>query len=187
MKNTELKELILSCAKKYNVSSVETSLQKAVEQQSVKIGFLGAFSAGKTSLINSILGLNLPTDISATTKSICMIGLKSRLIPGLSSILAHRKKGVLRRRIYRPCQLMYSKRHPLLQSLKSIDTLKGLGQCSTECLLYFIGVLTGNSSASGNFNSAEELFGAVNNEVLKFVISKHGMINPVCFHISVQI
>ncbi len=73
MKKTELKELILSCAKKYNVSSVETSLQKAVEQQSVKIGFLGAFSAGKTSLINSILGLNLPTDISATTKSICMI------------------------------------------------------------------------------------------------------------------
>ncbi|MDD5941097.1 dynamin family protein [Fibrobacter sp.] len=73
MENSVLQEKIRTYATKYDVSSVLSSLQTLKERQSVKIGFLGAFSAGKTSLINSILGLNLPTDISATTKSICMI------------------------------------------------------------------------------------------------------------------
>lgn len=73
MENSVLQEIIRTYATKYEISSVLSSLQALKEQQSVKIGFLGAYSAGKTSLINSILGLNLPTDISATTKSICMI------------------------------------------------------------------------------------------------------------------
>lgn len=49
-------------------------LNDIIDGEGIRIGFLGTFSSGKTSLINSVLDdLNLPTDPAPTTKSICII------------------------------------------------------------------------------------------------------------------
>ena len=74
MLNTELKDRLDDIIDRYKLSDYRAQLDKNIEGEGIKIGFLGAFSSGKTSLLNSIFsGLNLPVDIAPTTKSICFI------------------------------------------------------------------------------------------------------------------
>lgn len=55
-------------------------LNDIIDGEGLRIGFLGTFSSGKTSLINSVLDdLNLPIDPAPTTKSICIIVPKEGL------------------------------------------------------------------------------------------------------------
>lgn len=64
---------IESIIAKYELSSVAESLNDALGVPTAKIGFIGPFSSGKTSIVNALLGTNLPVDIKPTTKSICII------------------------------------------------------------------------------------------------------------------
>ena len=68
-----MKQLVSDLAKKYDFSSIESRLNELNDLPSIKIGFIGEFSAGKSSLINSILDIHLPTSIKPTTKAICLI------------------------------------------------------------------------------------------------------------------
>ena len=71
---TELKSHIETIINRYNLSDFKEQLNNIIQNDGIKIGFLGAFSSGKTSLLNSIFSdLNLPVDIAPTTKSICFI------------------------------------------------------------------------------------------------------------------
>lgn len=70
----ELKSQINAIINRYNLSDFKEQLNNVIQGDGIKIGFLGAFSSGKTSLLNSIFtDLNLPVDIAPTTKSICFI------------------------------------------------------------------------------------------------------------------
>ena len=60
-------------SQKYEINTLSGRIEKIRNTASIKIAFLGEFSAGKSSLINSILGTHLPTDILPTTKAICLI------------------------------------------------------------------------------------------------------------------
>ena len=68
MKNT-IKEL----AQKYDIQSILNRLELAENSKTIRIGFIGEFSSGKTSLINSVLGTKLPVDINPCTKAITII------------------------------------------------------------------------------------------------------------------
>ena len=68
-----------------------------------------------------------------------------------------------------------------------ISLLKELFQCSTKGLKYLIRVPAKYCSTGDRFNRAQELSGAVDNEILKCVISQNGMIDLVCLDITVQI
>ena len=68
-----MKELICRLAEKYNFTDISTRIKELDELPSIRIGFIGEFSAGKSSLINSILDIHLPTSIKPTTKAICLI------------------------------------------------------------------------------------------------------------------
>ena len=68
-----MKQMAIDLANKYDFSSILSRLKELDELPSIKIGFIGEFSAGKSSLINSILDIHLPTSIKPTTKAICLI------------------------------------------------------------------------------------------------------------------
>lgn len=68
-----MKDKLLAIAEQYQMRSFESRIKEILALDSVKIAFLGAYSAGKTSLINAMLGLKLPVAEQATTKSICLI------------------------------------------------------------------------------------------------------------------
>lgn len=71
---TELKDLLKNIITRYNLDDYQLQLDKIINEDGIKIGFLGAFSSGKTSLLNSIFeNLNLPVDPAPTTKSLCFI------------------------------------------------------------------------------------------------------------------
>lgn len=71
---TELKDLLKNIITRYNLDDCQLQLDKIINEDGIKIGFLGAFSSGKTSLLNSIFeNLNLPVDPAPTTKSLCFI------------------------------------------------------------------------------------------------------------------
>ena len=64
---SELKEI----AQKYQIATIENKLQKLEEPIKVKLGFLGEFNSGKSSLINALLGRQiLPAMERPTTKNI---------------------------------------------------------------------------------------------------------------------
>ena len=65
--------LVKELSVKYEVEAVQKRIKEVLDDPSISIGFIGEFSSGKTSLINSMLGLALPTSIKPTTKSICLI------------------------------------------------------------------------------------------------------------------
>ncbi len=65
--------LVKELSAKYEVEALQQRIKKVLDDPSISIGFIGEFSSGKTSLINSMLGLALPTSIKPTTKSICLI------------------------------------------------------------------------------------------------------------------
>lgn len=62
---------------KYDLTGIEKDLHKRLDTPTIKLGFIGPFSAGKTTLINTLLGTKLPVDIKPTTKAICIIESKS--------------------------------------------------------------------------------------------------------------
>ena len=68
-----MKEKLLAIAEQYQLDEFQRQIKEILALNSIKIAFLGAFSAGKTSLINALLGLKLPVSIKPTTKSICLI------------------------------------------------------------------------------------------------------------------
>ena len=68
-----MKDLITKLAEKYSFDTINQRVVALANAPTIRIGFIGEFSAGKTSLINSILGINLPTNIAPTTKAICVI------------------------------------------------------------------------------------------------------------------
>lgn len=68
-----MNEQIKAIAQKYGKNSIVEQWDRLASNQQLKIGFVGMFSAGKTSLINALLNTHLPVDPSPTTKSICII------------------------------------------------------------------------------------------------------------------
>lgn len=68
-----MKETIKELANKYDIQSIIKRLEAIEHTKSIKIGFIGQFSSGKTSLINSILGTKLPVDVNPCTKAITII------------------------------------------------------------------------------------------------------------------
>ena len=68
-----MKKTITDISKKYNYSSIIEKIESINKTPTIKIGFIGEYSAGKTSLINSIVNTHLPVDILPTTKAICRI------------------------------------------------------------------------------------------------------------------
>ncbi len=68
-----MKEKLLAIAEQYQLDEFQRQIKEILALNSIKIAFLGAFSAGKTSLINALLGLKLPESPKPTTKSICLI------------------------------------------------------------------------------------------------------------------
>lgn len=64
---------IYSTAEKYQKTTILERLKALEADQQLKIGFVGMFSAGKTSLINALLNTHLPVNPNPTTKSICVI------------------------------------------------------------------------------------------------------------------
>lgn len=62
---------------KYELTSIAEEISRRLDMPVVKVGFIGPFSAGKTTLINALLGTKLPVDIKPTTKAICIIESKS--------------------------------------------------------------------------------------------------------------
>lgn len=68
-----MKEKLIAIAEQYQLDEYLSRIREILALNSIKIAFLGAFSAGKTSLINALLGLKLPESSKPTTKSICLI------------------------------------------------------------------------------------------------------------------
>ena len=65
-----MKNKILMLVKKYELEEIQDRIE-ALESTKIKIGFLGEFSSGKSSLINALLGEKvLPAMVKPTTKSI---------------------------------------------------------------------------------------------------------------------
>lgn len=58
---------------KYNLEGCKESWQRKNQNYNANIAFLGGFSSGKTSLINTLLGTKLPVGTKPTTKAICFI------------------------------------------------------------------------------------------------------------------
>ncbi len=59
--------------KRWELKESAKQMEKIAETPGIKIGFIGKFSSGKTSLINSLLGTHFPVDINPTTKTVCII------------------------------------------------------------------------------------------------------------------
>lgn len=75
-----MNEVIKEIAQKYGKDSIVNQWNRLVSNQQLKIGFIGMFSAGKTSLINSLLNIHLPVNPAPTTKSICVIESSGELM-----------------------------------------------------------------------------------------------------------
>lgn len=69
----DIEKRVKEIAERYQKQSILKEFQDIINLSTLKIGFIGEYSAGKTSLINSILGTKLPIDITPTTKTICLI------------------------------------------------------------------------------------------------------------------
>jgi len=75
------RQFVETVVKKYELSSIAETMLGALDALSIKIGFIGSFSSGKTTIVNALLGTSLPVDVKPTTKSICII----EPVPGLDS------------------------------------------------------------------------------------------------------
>lgn len=86
------KSYIKSVAERYGLDGILAELENRLTEPTAKIGFLGNFSSGKTSLINALLGTHLPVDIKPTTKAICII----ECAPGIDGPAYYRDDGGVR-------------------------------------------------------------------------------------------
>lgn len=66
-------EKIQNLMDKYNLDTCKEAWAKKNRNYNANIVFLGAFSSGKTCLINTLLGTKLPIGSKPTTKAICFI------------------------------------------------------------------------------------------------------------------
>lgn len=69
----QLKQIV----SKYELTGIAEEISNRLDMPTAKIGFIGPFSAGKTTLINALLGTKLPVDIKPTTKAICIVESKN--------------------------------------------------------------------------------------------------------------
>ena len=67
------RKFIEEVIEKYDLTSIAATMKDTFNSPSAKIGFIGPFSSGKTSIVNALLGTKLPVDIKPTTKAICVI------------------------------------------------------------------------------------------------------------------
>lgn len=80
-KMNKISKIVKDYAKQHEVTSILERIEILETFPEVKIGFLGEFSSGKTSLLNALLGCNLPVNINPTTKAVCLLEAKE----GISS------------------------------------------------------------------------------------------------------
>lgn len=66
-------QMVMKIAEKYNIQGIKERVESLQADTSLKIGFLGMFSAGKTQLLNTLMGTKLPVALKPTTKAICII------------------------------------------------------------------------------------------------------------------
>lgn len=68
--------MVKDYATQYDVLSILERVERLEQLPEVKIGLLGEFSSGKTSLLNAAFGCELPVAINPTTKAVCLIEAK---------------------------------------------------------------------------------------------------------------
>lgn len=68
--------MVKDYATQYDVLSILERIERLELLPEVKIGLLGEFSSGKTSLLNAVFGCELPVAINPTTKAVCLIEAK---------------------------------------------------------------------------------------------------------------
>ena len=76
---TDLQQLITSLASKYDIPSILTRIEEIATTPTAKIGLIGPFSAGKTSLLNAMIGSKLPVALDPTTKSVCLVEFRKAI------------------------------------------------------------------------------------------------------------
>lgn len=69
----DLQRLVTDLASKYDVPSILERAEEVATSPTAKIGLIGPFSAGKTSLLNAMVGSKLPVALDPTTKSVCLV------------------------------------------------------------------------------------------------------------------
>ena len=68
------KTYLQDIVEKYGLAAVAEEMERRLDIPTAKLGFIGAFSSGKSSLLNALLDTKrLPVDIKPTTKSICIV------------------------------------------------------------------------------------------------------------------
>lgn len=68
------KAYLQEITKKFGLDAVAAEIEERLDIPAAKLGFIGAFSSGKSSLLNALLDTQrLPVDIKPTTKSICIV------------------------------------------------------------------------------------------------------------------
>ena len=73
MTSHEKYEKIKQIAEKFGFDDIVEQCNDILIQEKINVCFLGQFSTGKTSLINALLGLDLPVSRRPTTKKVCQI------------------------------------------------------------------------------------------------------------------
>ena len=73
MTSHEKYEQLKRIAEKFGFDDIVEQCNDIFTQEKINVCFLGQFSTGKTSLINALLGLDLPVSRRPTTKKVCQI------------------------------------------------------------------------------------------------------------------
>lgn len=73
MTSYEKYEQIKRIAEKFGFDDLVEQCNDILQQEKIKVCFLGQFSTGKTSLINALLGLDLPVSRRPATQKVCQI------------------------------------------------------------------------------------------------------------------
>ena len=68
-----IQDMLQEVISRWKLQKSAEQMEEIAQEPGIKIGFIGKFSSGKTSLINSLLGTHFPVDINPTTKTICII------------------------------------------------------------------------------------------------------------------
>jgi len=75
-----MEQRIIEISKKYNLTTITEKIEALEENLDLKIGVLGEFSSGKSTLINAILNKKiLPTMDKPTSKSVIEVIAKDNL------------------------------------------------------------------------------------------------------------
>lgn len=69
----KLQETLQQVIDRWHLEQSRQEMENISQEPGIKIGFIGKFSSGKTSLINCLLGTHFPVNINPTTKTVCII------------------------------------------------------------------------------------------------------------------